>query len=185
MSQRPTPLLATSMLLLVISVGLNALQATRISALLESETSVGRKAPVVKGVNPSGQSVTLEPTGVVPTVFYYFSASCKWCEENWPNIRALNLRAGTSYRLVALSKDVIEPSYLAGRELDLTVIGRIDEQTRSAFGFRGTPHTVVTSSDGIITHDWPGAFVPKLQHRIEDLFGIVLPGVASNSNLHR
>jgi hypothetical protein len=185
MSHRPAPLVTTSLLLLVISVGVNAFQATRINALIAGESSVGRMAPVVKGVDPSGQAVSLTPVGSVPTVFYYFSAGCGWCEQNWPNIRVLSQRAGTSYRLVALSSGHIEAAYLIRRHLDLVAVGRVDEQTRSAFGFRGAPHTVVASSEGIITHDWPGAFVPRLQRRVEELFQLTLPGLSPDSDLRR
>jgi hypothetical protein len=179
MSRTPTSIVAASLAVLAVSVSVNAFQAKRIQSLLSNGSSIGRIAPMVAGIGPTGLPVSVSAAAAIPTVFYYFDPVCSWCERNWANIRTLSREQHGRYRLIGLSDKRVDASYLAQRGLDLQVVGGIDARTRAAFGLRGTPHTVMVSSDGIITHDWVGAFTPVLQRRIEDVFQLALPGLVS------
>lgn len=172
----------SGLLLLLISAAVNVLQAQRIQLLLETRSSgtsgIGKRAIPISGFTPNGQSVTIGFDDRRPTVLYYFSATCGWCERNWANIKALDSASAGRYRLVALAADRGLADYARRHELELEVIEGISENVRTAYAFYGTPHTVVVDADGMVTHEWRGAFNPRIERQVEELFGLKLPGLA-------
>jgi hypothetical protein len=177
---RPTGFVALALLLLALSTSVNVLQARRIKTLVAGATAVGRVAPSISGVTIAGDFVNLATNGRTPTVVYYFSTTCTWCERNWPNVKALARESVARFRFVAVTDEPIAVDYLGQRDLKFEVITGISAGTKAGLGLRGTPHTVVISSEGIITHDWPGAYAPRLKARLEDIFQVTLPGLAAN-----
>ena len=59
--------------------------------------------------------------GVLPTVLYYFSPTCGWCERNWDNVRALSAAAPGRYRFIGLSSTPKIEQFMRDRQLDFEV----------------------------------------------------------------
>lgn len=166
-------------MLLVASAGLNLVQAKRLGVfdgLRPVLPSAGTSAPVMHVKSLDGEPVTLDFTGR-PTILYYFSPQCGWCERNWPNIKALVAATEGRYRFVGLSTTADVADYLATRGLSFEVYSGVDAEAARVYYFRGTPHTVLVSGDGRVEHAWAGAYGPRQQTEMERAFGVVLPGV--------
>jgi peroxiredoxin len=172
--------------LLLVSTGVNALQAQRIHSLLAATRTgasiVGQMAVPLVGETLDGQRVRLTFNRRRPTVLYYFSGACTWCERNWANVEALDDAASGRYRLVAVSAERGLAEYVRRRNVRLEVVEGISENVRAAFGFYGTPHTVVIDAEGVVTHEWRGAFSPRIERQISELFEISLPGLQSTTS---
>lgn len=170
-----------AVLVLGLSVCVNVLQANKIRSLAANTgvrgTLAGTTAGTVVGASADGQVTTLRLNRGLPTVLYYFSSSCRWCERNWQNVAELSRRAGGRYRVVAVTAEAEMGSFLKDRAPGLEVLEQLSPETVQAFGFRGTPHTVVVGPDGIITHEWRGAYTDRIARQISELFGVVLPGL--------
>jgi hypothetical protein len=110
-------------------------------------------------------------------VIYYFSSSCRWCDRNWPNVEALAAAGGDRFRLVAVTAERDVRPFAEDRGFGFEIVQGISEDTRRAFGFRGTPHTVVVSSQGLIAHEWLGAYDRDTRRGIERRFEVTLPGL--------
>jgi hypothetical protein len=61
--------------------------------------------------------------------------------------------------------------------LDFDILGGISTATTRAFGLGPTPHTLVVSSQGQISHEWMGAFNGRRLRLIESYFDVSLPGL--------
>jgi hypothetical protein len=165
----------------MLSAGINVLQAHRIRSLLETiqvSPTIGAPAPLLSGFSVTGVARELPFKAGLPTIVYHFSPTCTWCERNWENIRALDAASQKRFRVVAVTTARNVGPYMAARKLKVDVIEGISENVRSRFGFGGTPHSVVVSSEGVITHDWRGAYTPRIERQIEELFGVALPGIS-------
>ena len=177
---------ALTVVLLMLSVGVNVLQARRIKAMVEAKASagsaIGHQVVPVKGFSPEGLSVVRSVAKDVPTVLYYFSPSCIWCTRNWENIRALDRGAHGRYRVLLLTRARDVRDYLRKHGVDIEVVEGIDESVVQAYSLAGTPQTIVASIEGVVTHDWRGAFTPRIERQIEELFGVSLPGVVLPDN---
>lgn len=167
-----------TLLLLTCSVGINVLQARRINDLVNPEPVMKRIGKVVAPIDGIGST---GPTSVKfagrPTVLYFFSTSCKWCERNWPNVKALQAAAADRYRFVALAIENDLREYAASRQLFVEMIGGLRKDVAGALRLGPTPQTLVVSPDGLITHEWVGAYVGRNQRQIEELFDVALPGL--------
>ena len=167
--------------LLMLSVGVNVMQARRIKTMVDARaaavSSVGHRVVPLEGFSTEGVPVLRPVARDVPTVLYYFSPTCTWCDRNWDNIRALDRGAQGRYRVVLVTRARGVRQYLAERGLNLDVVEGISESVAGAYKLNGTPQTVVASIEGIVTHDWRGAFTPRIERKIEELFGVSLPGI--------
>jgi hypothetical protein len=174
-------LIGCGLLLLLVSSAVNVLQAQRISSLLSATKTrssiVGQKASEVLGVTTDGRKTVVTFKERLPTVLYYFSPTCGWCSKNWMNVQALSAASGGRYRVVAVSSEMGLAGYVRKHQLALEVIEGIGENVRASYGFYGTPHTVVVDGDGLVTHEWRGAYAPRISREVEELFGVVLPGL--------
>ncbi len=172
---------ASATLLLLISVAVNVVQASRIHSLLETPKEhlapLGEPARVIEGSAISGEAARVAFDDGRPTVVYYFNSDCRWCERNWPNVEALAAAAGDRFRFVAVTAEPDVRDFAAARGFGFEIVQRVTDESRRAFGFRGTPHTVVVSSQGIITHEWVGAYDTAHRRQIERLFDVPLPGL--------
>ncbi len=129
------------------------------------------------GVDRSGQTVAVRFDRNVPTVLYYFSPTCGWCERNWDNVRRLAAQADGRYRVVGIAAEEALGEFIDQHGLTFEVVGGVSAEAREALNLNGTPRTVVVSAQGLITHDWTGAFTGAVALEVEDLFGIGLPGL--------
>jgi len=168
-----------TLLLLVASASLNVLQANRLRAVEDGTRLAlepGTMAPVLEVTTLDGQPRTIDFSGRT-TVLYYFSPECGWCEKNWLNVKALIAGTHNRVRFIGLSTTSQVEEYLAERRLGFEVYTGLDLETVRAYGFGGTPQTVVISPEGIVKHVWAGAYGDRVQREIEETFGFALPGL--------
>jgi hypothetical protein len=182
MHSRHRVLAAAIPVLLLISVGFNVLQAKRIEDLLHASPMAGRvgaPAGAIVGTALNGAPVRIAVDAGQPTLVYYFKTTCGWCERNWHNVQALADAAQDGYRLVAVTSEPDVAAFARSRGFTFEVVQDLSNETRRHFGFKGTPHAVLVSAQGLVSHEWLGAFQGGAVRQIEDLFGIVLPGLGS------
>ena len=170
-----------AIVLLLMSAGLNALQARRIRELVAPSSrqtaQVGKMAPALTGLTLSGQLQTIRFNDREPTVIYFFSPGCRWCEQNWANVRALSSASEGRFRLVAVAAESNLRDFARARDLNFEILENVSADTLKAFGLAATPHTLVISSQGQISHEWAGAFQGRRQRAIEAFFEVRLPGL--------
>lgn len=170
-----------TVVLLMLSVGVNVLQARRIKAMVDANASVassiGDRVVPLEGFSLQGAPLLKPVARDVPTMLYYFSPTCAWCDRNWDNIKALDRGAQGRYRVILLTRARDVRQYLVERGLNLEVVEGVSESTVQAYKLNGTPQTLVASIEGIVTHEWRGAFTPRIERQIEELFGVSLPGI--------
>ena len=183
MPRRPTSqlLMMIALPLLVLSAGVNVLQAQRIRSLMDATkapaSSVGKSIDSISGFALGGEARTLSLRAPIPTLVYYFSPTCTWCERNWMNVAALRDGARGRFRVILVSSSRALREYVLSHQLDLEVIEGIGDNTRTSLGLVATPQTVVVAPTGLVTHDWRGAYTPRMERQIEELFDISLPGL--------
>ncbi len=169
------------MLVLVVSVGVNVLQAQKIRALVGrpvvASTVIGKQVLSIRGVSPEGAPIDISLKSALPTVLYHFSSSCGWCERNWRNIEALAEGAQGRYRVVALTTEKGIQSYLRKRGISVDVVEQIELDVERLLNLAGTPKTIAVGSDGVVTHEWLGAYQNRIGRQIEELFVVTLPGI--------
>ena len=167
--------------LLMLSVGVNVLQGKRIKAMVDAKasvaSSVGHQVVPLVGFSLEGVPVLRPVATDVPTLLYYFSPTCGWCERNWDNLRALDRGAQGRYRVVLVTRARGVAQYMKEHGLQLEVVEGISEAVVEAYKFSGTPQTLVASIEGTVSHDWRGAYTPRIERQIEELFGVLLPGI--------
>jgi hypothetical protein len=170
-----------TVVLLMLSVGVNVMQARRIKAMLDAKASVasaiGHRVVPLEGFSPDGAPLLRPVARDVPTVLYYFSPTCSWCDRNWDNIQALDRGSQGRYKVVLVTRARGVRQYLAEHGVNLEVVEGVSESTAEAYKLNGTPQTVVASIEGIVTHEWRGAFTPRIERQLEELFGVTLPGI--------
>jgi len=178
---RTRVMVAFGLLLLLMSTAVNVLQAHRIRGLLASNkpgtSIIGKRATSISGRTLQGQPTVVALDERRPTLLYYFSSSCGWCERNWANVEALRVAANDRYRVVAISSERGLEGYANRHQLAVDVVEGISENVLESYAFYGTPHTLFIDADGLVTHEWRGAFSSRIARQLEDLFDLSLPGV--------
>lgn len=173
-----------TLILLTLSAGINVLQAQRIRALVSpipnTPAAIGRTAVLVEGFSRSGVARLAALKGSLPTVLYFFSPTCVYCERNWDNVKALEAGGKGRYRVLMVTTSRNTDSYLRARGLTIDVIEGITEATRNGLGLSATPETVVVSAEGLITHVWSGPFSARPKRQIEQLLDVSLPGLVES-----
>jgi hypothetical protein len=167
--------------MLMASVCLNLLQASRLRAFTDARLSglpIGSAAPSLSVTTLSGEPIEISFAGN-PTILYYFSPKCVWCERNWLNLKALSAAVAGRYRVVGLSTSADVTTYATDRGLPFEIYAGLTPEVTRAYHFGGTPHTVLISGTGRVERSWAGAYTPRVQREIEATFGIVLPGLQS------
>ncbi len=174
------------LVLLFVSVGMNALQARKIRDLVDPvltvRSGIGQLASPLSGVSIDGQPRTITFSGGLPTVVYFFSPTCGWCERNWANVAALARASAGRYRVVGITATTDLKGFAAARGLDFEILGGVPEDATRALGLGGAPHTLVVSSQGRISDEWIGAFDGRRKRAVEDFFQIELPGLLPYSS---
>jgi len=167
-------------LLLVTSVGLNVSLSHELRASRLSRTTgilPGTIVPPISGVTSRGLASTIELKGGLPVVFYYFSASCGWCERNWSNVEALVRQTRGRYRVVGIAASADIPAAVKDGATPIAVLTSVAPSTLAAYGFRSTPQTVVVGQDGRVLKSWTGAYQGEQAENIKSFFGVQLPGL--------
>ena len=166
--------------LLLVSVALNVALGRRLQAFMEPEdrsTLIGTAVPPLDVRTIDGHAVEIR-FDERPTILYYFSPNCGWCERNWTNVQALIASVGQRYRFVGLSTVADVSPYMASHHLSFEVYSGLTLETARLYHLGGTPQTIVVAADGRIQYSWSGAYRSRRQHDVERAFGVVLPGIA-------
>jgi len=165
--------------MLTASVTLNVVQASRGSGEYHAPRSGLALNSVVDPIavkTIQHQSKTLDFRGK-PTILYYFSPACKWCERNWLNVKALMAFSDGQYRFIGLSAADNVADFLSDHRLAMETYVGLSLEDASRLGLGATPHTLVISGDGRLQHSWAGAYTGALKEQVERSFGAILPGV--------
>lgn len=118
----------------------------------------------------------------VPTILYYFSPSCGWCERNWSSVSVLEKETRGRYRFIALAETSDLRATRATHNLEFDVVGGLKASDRQALGFMGTPQTVVISPEGRVLRTWTGAYGARVREEVEAYFNVGLPPVTPRGN---
>jgi redoxin len=173
--------------LLAASLSLNVFLGWKVQRLTNEVPShsesvvlqVGDSIPslIASDVNDRPQTVVYAAT-THPTVLYFFSPACVWCQRNIENIRMLaNLRED-SYRFIGVSLSETSLSeYLNAHKFDFPIYKNVSPDSMRGLGIAGTPQTIVVSSEGKVLKNWVGAYGQRLKAEVEAYFDISLPGV--------
>lgn len=173
-----------TLVLLIISVGLNVVLARRSKALsnallntkAEHALTVGSTLPPIEAsdLKHNLQIIDYDST-TLPTVFYVFSPQCGWCTKNAPNLRVLAKSIKGRYRLLGLSLSSAGLNeYVATHGMDFPIYTDLSAKSVVAYRLGGTPTTLVVSADGKLLREWKGAYMGQQQNEIEEYFGVSL-----------
>lgn len=168
-------------LLLISSAGLNILLSRELRATRpEPPRAVepGTVARTLTGHSVDGTAVSVAFVNELPTVLYYFSAECGWCERNWANVDALRAQTRGRFRVVGVAASATIPTYMAQGSSPMMIVTGVDQHIRDAYQFHATPSTVLVGTDGRIRDSWRGAWQRKSATSISALFAVTLPGLS-------
>jgi peroxiredoxin len=165
--------------LLLASTTLNVVQAKRLgmfAGAAVAQPELGTVAQVISAKTLEGRPVeiALQET---PTILYYFSPTCGWCERNWLNVKALIAGTEGKYRFIGLSTSRDIKAFMDNHELAFEVYSDLSPETTKAYHFLGTPHTVVVGADGRVQQSWIGAYNGNQQRVVEHALDLILPGI--------
>src|SRR5262249_18829469 len=141
------------------------------------ELSIGSKLPPAAVTSLDGRKGELAFSGL-PTILYYFSPTCAWCEKNLTNVQALAAATTGRYRFVGVSTAPDVSAYITRHHLTFEVYSGMSIDAVRAYHLGSTPETIVVGTDGRVTRVWSGAYSGTRQREIERYFGLVLPGLA-------
>lgn len=177
-----------TLVLLVVSVAMNLILARQLNraqaALAPTPFQTGHVAPVIRLLSERGNAVDLDyGKGTLPTLLYWLSPSCGWCEVNIANFRALAAQAPGRYRFVAMSSS--SPGELAiyaqRHRIDFPIY-TIRAEAARLYRLGGTPASVLISAQGTFVKRWDGAYTPSKLNEIESTLSVKLPGVVAKAD---
>src|SRR5437016_5012179 len=135
-------------MLLIVSVALNVVLSKRLMALqaVGASLQAGERVPALEVKALDGRPAQISYDGALPTLIYYFSPTCGWCERNWDNVRTLTAVAPHHFRVVGLSptsKDV--EKVMRQHDVNFEVFTTVSSEALRAYRLHGTPDTVLVS----------------------------------------
>lgn len=139
----------------------------------------GSVAPAFSAKETNDKKVFLNyAESELPTVIYFFSPECHWCDRNLDNIRALAETTHDRFRFVgvSLSKKDLQ-TYIAQSKLPFAVYHSPPDEVKVTYGLNSTPSTIVVSPAGKILQYWRGAYSEDAQTEVEQFFQVHLPGL--------
>jgi hypothetical protein len=168
--------------LLVTSVSLNVLQAERLRRGPERPLApiVGAQVPAFDVIASDARRVTVDYASANrPTILYYFSPSCIWCQRNWNSVAALERATRGRYRFLAITAAGDDVRRGFAQTVPVPTYWGLGDTERRAYRFNGTPQTLVVSGDGRVLRSWAGAYSSGLKRDVERYFDVALPDLAS------
>jgi len=176
----PFFLLCSLVLNILLAWKLERVRGVYLKAMGDRSLIAGTLVPTIVGKDVQGRPASIiYNESPVPTVLYFFSPDCGWCTRNLPNLKALAENSHGKYRLIGISLSVEKlQDYILENNLDLPILCEIPSSLKATYKLGGTPETIVVSPDGQVLKTWSGAYNGLLRGRIEDYFGIHLPGIA-------
>ena len=145
------------------------------------EARTHQRIPTLSLTQADGRPFALQSSGDKPTLIYLFSPHCAWCARNADSTRSLAAQLDQRVRMVAISVEggtlmqfakthsSSMPMYAITSDADLKLLD-----------FRGTPQTVLLNKDGVVIHNWPGAYMGSTARSIEKSMTVVLPPLSSS-----
>jgi hypothetical protein len=175
-----------ALICLAISVSVNAVTAFQLSHVRgqprATGAAVGEQVPRLTLVSNRAEHVEIQfSKEQLPTLFYWFSPTCGWCELNLPNFEALAAQANGRYRFLPVAD--ASPADLAvyAEKYSLTFpLYSMSGVQSQRYHFRGTPSSLLVSANGTVLHDWYGAYRASTLVEVEKTLGVNLPGMAAN-----
>jgi len=170
------------LVLLVLSAAINLALATKVRSANgrpPARLTAGTPATPFSGVSLDGHTLNVDFKHGRPTVLYYFSPACGWCERNWANVKSLMERRAADYRFIGVSTSADDAALAVARGLNLEVVTGLSGTAMENYHFSGTPQTVVISSVGRVLKSWDGAFAGRIAREVEAFFDMKLPGLSS------
>ena len=157
----------------------NAQQPTRKAFPPGEAAVVGTQPPPFSAARyPSNEPIELA-AGPKPSLLYFMSPSCLWCERNGDNIAALWQQLKDSHRFVAISssKHGLD-NFLAQHPIpfDVLLAADVPAAVANAYGLGATPNLILLSSDGFIKRVWAGALRGRQKDSLESFLRVRLPG---------
>lgn len=149
------------------------------NVMAKSKVATTPTAPSIKARTLDDKEVLVNYGSVkVPTVLYVFVPSCKWCDQNWNNIRSLAGSAGKTHRFLGLAlSDYQLQDYVNNKKVNFPVYKQLSPETLDKLALGSVPQTIVVSPQGKILKNWTGAYTEATQREIEVFFGIKLSGI--------
>jgi peroxiredoxin len=140
----------------------------------------GMTAPAITAKDLRGQTVVVDfPRTERPTILYVFTPRCVWCQRNLRNLKALEATAGDRYRLIALSLSLDDlQEYATTNQPKYPIYAEPSRETKAAYGFRTTPHTMIIAPGGEVLKSWTGAYRGATETEVAQYFGVTLPGLS-------
>lgn len=118
-----------------------------------------------------------------PTVLYFLSPTCEWCERNTQNIVTLASLKGEHFRFIGISLDDLNlKQYVDAHHLNFPVYKNLTPDSIRMLGLLSTPQTIVIAPDGRVLKNWIGVYAQRSQPDVEAFFGVRLPGLTPGSN---
>jgi len=171
-----------SLVALGASVGFNAVLWWRLDRTVPRSISterlpLGTQVLPLEASTTSGDKLKIAASGALPTILYFFSTSCLWCERNWANVRALESRTRGNFVFIGISNSPDTGEFVYEKALPFRCLTSVSEDVLRRNHIGGTPRTIVLSANGQVIGDWIGAYTPEVQTNIERFFGVQLPGL--------
>jgi len=171
------------LIVIAASITLNLLQSHRLKALSRTPDAAPRAGTLVPGLDVTDADATpvrIEyGPGQRPTILYFFSPSCSWCERNWPAVHALERATRGRYRFVAVTTAGGDERQTRASGLPVPTYWGWSETGRQSYQLRGTPHTVVIAPTGRVLRSWIGAYTGAARAELERYFQVDLPELSS------
>lgn len=165
-----------------IALAYKVKSAQRAIEILKAEGRLhsGARVPNIEGKTPDGKPITINfAASGKPTILYVFTPSCHWCQLNLENMLALSRSAEGRYAFVgvSLSPDGVV-RYMKEHGIQYPVITSVPEPIKAIYKMRGTPTTIIVSTDNKVLNVWNGAYDSRLQTELETYFHTRLPGLS-------
>jgi hypothetical protein len=142
----------------------------------------GDIAPVLSVLDQDDRQVLINYSDSnMPTVLYFLSAHCGWCDRNAANVAALVATSSNRYRFYPISRDKDNPAeYVKRLRWPFSVFYRPVDASLLRLGV--TPQTIVVSSKGKVVKNWHGAYAGAVQEDVESFFDVRLPGLTMTAS---
>lgn len=178
------------LILLAVSLSLNAVMAYRMGRLDASSAQVGNrnasaslvlgsKVPPIEAQLVGGGREAIK-YGERPTFLYVFSVNCQWCARNENNLKTLTQRIKNSHRVIGLSLDsdpTVVETYARTHGIDFPVYISASSEALAAYRLGATPHTLLIDTSGKLVQSWVGAYAGTVGQQVEEVFDTKLPGL--------
>jgi hypothetical protein len=167
-------------IVLVLSLSGNVFLGWEVQALKGKvpmrEAKINISLPAENATDLAEETSPLKLDLTRKNILYIFKPNCVWCGANWNAIRALYAQGNSSVNFIGISTTKVDLSgYLKQYPLPFPVYVVDDKLFLSQIDFRGTPQTLLVTPQGIIIHNWVGAYDSSTVNAISKAVGLLGP----------